>query len=93
MYDEDYIQKQIGTKAEVNKETYAKMDQRIVWLLYEVLIFYFNIASLMIFLVFSRFQSFRTLREKYGYGLNMRRTMDFLSYCKDDLHWFQILTS
>ena len=90
MYDPNYIDP--GSE-NPDSEKFAKKDQRVVWLLYEVLIFYFNIASLMIFLVFSRFLSFRTLRENNGFGLNMRRTMDFLSYCKDDLHWFQILTS
>ena len=56
-----------------------------------MLIFYFNIAGLIIFLVFSRFRSFNTLREKAGYGSNLRYKVDFLDFCKDDIHWFTIV--
>ena len=59
-----YVQQVVLSLYENGSETYAKQDSRVVWLLYEVLIFYFNLLSLMIFLVFSRFKSFKTLREK-----------------------------
>jgi hypothetical protein len=66
-------------------------DPQVVWLLYEVLIFYFNIFALFIFLVFSRCKSFRTEREKAGFGANMRYQVDFLYFASPDIHWFTII--
>lgn len=62
-------------------------------LLFEIIVFYFSIFSMMIFLVFTRFFSFRTIREQMGYGGNLRYKMDFLEYCKDDIHWVLIYTT
>lgn len=62
----------------------------MAWLTYEVSAFYFNLLGLMIFLVVASFKKFRTMREREGFAGNMRKTQDFLSYCKEDVHWFQI---
>mmetsp|Transcript_9819 Transcript_9819/g.16533 ORF Transcript_9819/g.16533 Transcript_9819/m.16533 type:complete len:220 (-) Transcript_9819:920-1579(-) len=63
----------------------------IAWLLFEVVMFYFHIFSAIIFLVTSRFMSFRPMRERLGLGGNLRYKIDFLEYCQDDIHWFLIL--
>jgi hypothetical protein len=55
------------------------------------MLFYYNIAALIIFLIFTRFKSFRTLREKAGFGSNLRYKIDFLDLVKDDIHWFTII--
>ena len=68
-----------------------KPDHQTIWLLYEVLLFYYNLAALLIFLIFSRFVSFQTLRERAGYGSDFRYKTDFLYFCKDDLHWFTLI--
>ena len=75
----------------IPSEEYAIGDHRTVWLLYEVLIFYFNIFSTMLFLFVSRFHNgFTSMRDKVGLGANLRYRVDYLSYCKEDLHWFTI---
>lgn len=58
-----------------------------VILLYELLIFYFTIFGLMFFLLFSRFFSFRTIRERFGLGGNMRYKRDFLEFVQEDIHY------
>jgi hypothetical protein len=55
------------------------------------MLFYYNIAALIIFLIFTRFKRFRTLREKAGFGSNLRYKIDFLDFVKDDIHWFTII--
>ena len=60
------------------------------WLLYEVCIFYYSIFSLVLLLFISRFATFRTIRERVGFGGNIRYKIDFLEYCKEDVHWFMI---
>ena len=36
----------------------------------------------------TRFYKFQTLRERAGYGLNMKHKMDYLHFVRDDIHWF-----
>lgn len=61
----------------------------ICWLHYEVVIFFFNAFAQSFFLMFSRFQSFITLRERIGYCTKtLRYKKDFLEFCSEDLHWF-----
>lgn len=45
----------------------------------------------MVFLIVTRVRSFWTIRERAGLGANMRYKMDFLDFCKDDIHWFTIM--
>ena len=63
----------------------------VIWLLYEVLLFYYGIFALIIFLFISRFRSFKTIRERAGHGSNLRYNKDFLSFVKDDIHWFTVI--
>lgn len=58
-----------------------------VIVLYELLIFYFTIFGLMAFLLFSRFFSFRTMRERLELGGNMRYRRDFLEFVQEDIHY------
>lgn len=62
------------------------------WLFIQVIIFYLNFFSMLVFLVLSRCFKFRTLREKAGLGGNLRNTVDFLDFCQHDVHWisFQV---
>lgn len=62
----------------------------VVWLVYQLLMFYFNVFSQMMFLSFSRIVSFYTIRERAGFGGDKRYVIDFLDFCKDDFHWFSI---
>lgn len=59
-------------------------------LLFEVMIFFLTIVSTICFLITSRFISFKTLRERAGFGGRMRYEIDFLDFVKDDLHWVLI---
>lgn len=76
----------------MNKNTDIENYRQLI-ILYSVLVFYFNIFSQIIFLVFSRFISFKTLRERAGYGARLRYKMDWLYFVKDDVHWFLIISS
>jgi hypothetical protein len=60
----------------------------MIWELYEVILFYGNILSLVLFLTISRIFRFYTLREKAGFGAKMRYEMDFLEFAREDIHWF-----
>jgi len=65
-------------------------DKSIVmaWLTYEVLAFYFNIIAVVFFLAIAGCKKFKTIRERSGFAGNMRKKMDFLQYCREDLHWW-----
>lgn len=54
--------------------------------MFYVLYFYFCILSQIIFLAISRCYPFYTLRERAGFGKNMRLKKDYLEFVKDDLH-------
>ena len=73
----------------------AHEDKNIVWLLYEIVLFYANIFSQMLFIFISRVYSFMTLKEKFitNFSKKMRYRVDFLDFVKDDIHWFTILAS
>ena len=53
----------------------------VCWMLYEVAIFYFNAFSQIVFLLFSRFKSFVTLRERVRLSPRTRYKKDFLDFC------------
>lgn len=60
----------------------------MAWLTYEVVAFYLNIISVVFFLAIASFKRFKTIRERLGLAGKQRKTMDFLNYCKDDIHWW-----
>jgi len=60
----------------------------MAWLNYEILAFYLNITAMAVFLLFSSCKQFTSIRERLGWGFASRKTMDYLTYCKDDIHWF-----
>ena len=83
-----YVQSKVSTNySERVKNVYN------VWLLYEVAIFYFHLFAMIFFLLFSRVRSFRTLRERVGFGAKMRYKIDFLDFVQNDVHWFLIIVS
>mmetsp|Transcript_4816 Transcript_4816/g.8258 ORF Transcript_4816/g.8258 Transcript_4816/m.8258 type:complete len:207 (-) Transcript_4816:1176-1796(-) len=62
----------------------------MAWLTYEVVAFYLNIVSVAAFLFVASFKRYLTIKERLGFGGNMREHMDFLTYCFEDLHWWQM---
>lgn len=63
----------------------------VIWLIFLLMIFYYNVLSQIIFLVVSRFCRYYTLRDRVDLGGEKRYQVDFLDHVKDDIHWFQIL--
>ena len=67
----------------------------VIWLLYEVILFYSNIFGQTLFLFITRItgSKFRTLKEKLvpGFPKDKRYQEDFLFFIKDDIHWFTIV--
>lgn len=63
-------------------------SQVMAWLNYEILAFYLNIMAMAVFLLFSSCKKFKSIRDRMGWGAEFRKTLDFLTYCKDDIHWF-----
>ena len=62
----------------------------MIWLYYEVILFYSNIIGQTLFLFIGRIAFFRTLKEKMvpGFPKNRRYKEDFLYFVRDDIHWF-----
>jgi hypothetical protein len=60
----------------------------MAWLTFEVLAFYFNLMSLGAFIFIQNIKKFKSIRDRCGLAGNQRKTMDFLVYCKDDIHWW-----
>ena len=83
-----YVQSKVSTDYSSRNKTVFNC-----WLLYEVAIFYFHIFAMMFFLLFSRIRSFKTLRERVGFGAKMRYKIDFLDFVQNDVHWFLIIVS
>jgi hypothetical protein len=77
----------------ITYDEYSDITDRshvMAWLHYEIIAFYVNILSVVAFLAVASFRPFRTFRERLGLAGQARKTLDFLTYCKDDLHWFQL---
>jgi len=62
----------------------------MVWLTYEVFVFYLNLFGVVFFLMVSTYAQFKTIRDRLGLAGDMRDRLDFLKYCYDDLHWWQL---
>ena len=62
----------------------------MVWLTYEVFVFYLNLFGVVFFLMVSTYDQFKTIRDRLGLAGDMRDRLDFLKYCYDDLHWWQL---
>lgn len=60
-------------------------------MLLSVLFFYFTIFAQMFFLTITKCFSFKTLRERSGFGGNLRYKIDFLFFVQHDIHWFLII--
>lgn len=63
-------------------------SQVMAWLNYETMAFYLNIIGMGVFLLFSSCKKFRSIRDRVGLGIGQRKVLDYLNYCKDDIHWF-----
>jgi hypothetical protein len=62
----------------------------MAWLTYEIVAFYLNIIAVAVFLLLSCLFSYETIKERLGYAGNMRKYQDFLTYCIEDVHWWQV---
>ena len=60
----------------------------MVWLTYEVIVFYLNLFGVVFFLFISTQVQFKTIRDRLGLAGDMRSKLDFLTYASDDLHWW-----
>ena len=58
---------------------------------FEVLHFYFVLFSMIFFTLITRVFPFKTLRERQGYGLNMKNKQDFLFYVREDIPYFNMV--
>jgi len=62
----------------------------MAWLTIEVVLFYVNLTSLSVFIFIQNIKKFTSIRERVGLAGDMRKTMDFLNYAQDDVHWWSI---
>ena len=60
----------------------------MVWLTYEVFVFYMNLFGVAFFLMISTFAQFKTIRDRMGLAGDLRDKIDFLKYASEDLHWW-----
>jgi hypothetical protein len=70
------------------RENIVDKSQVMAWLSYEVVAFYLNILAMCVFLLLSSCKKFISIRERIGFSSQLRKTTDFLTYCKEDIHWF-----
>lgn len=63
-------------------------SQVFAWLTIEVLLFYVNLSSLAFFIFVNIFKPYRSMRDREGLAGNQRKTVDFLNYARDDIHWW-----
>jgi len=70
------------------RENIVDKSQVMAWLSYEVVAFYLNILAMCVFLLLSSCKKFVSIRERIGFSSQLRKTTDFLTYCKEDIHWF-----
>ena len=60
----------------------------MAWLTYEVLMFYLNLVSMSVFIFINNIKPFLSIRDRMELSGNQRKTLDFLNYSKDDIHWW-----
>jgi hypothetical protein len=65
-------------------------SQVMAWLTFELLTFYLNIASIAVFIFIQNIKKFRSIRDRLGLAGDQRKRLDFLNYCRDDIHWWSI---
>jgi hypothetical protein len=62
------------------------------WLLVEIMTFFFNFISLVVFMLITRQKKYSTIRERVGLafesGPRCRKESDYLEYCSDDMQYF-----
>ena len=63
-------------------------SQVMAWLSYEVIAFYMNIVAMGVFILFSSCKKFHSIRDRLGLSGDQRKSVDYLNYVKEDLHWF-----
>ena len=63
-------------------------SQVMAWLSYEVFAFYLNIVAVGVFILFSSFKKFHSIRDRLGLSGSSRKSLDYLNYIKDDIYWF-----
>lgn len=62
-----------------------------VWVTYQIMTFYLNILSQIVFLLFASCLRFRSSREKEELDGQKRNQQDYLEYVSEDIHWFTFL--
>lgn len=73
------------------REGIVDSSQVMAWLNFEIMAFYLNIIAMGVFMLFSQTcRKYKSIRERVGLASETRKEMDFLSYCSEDLHWFQL---
>lgn len=65
-------------------------SQVMAWLIFEVVAFYMNIIAISVFLIASSCKKYLSIKDRLGLSGDLRTKMDFLEYCKEDIHWFCI---
>lgn len=74
----------------INIEAEDDVAKVIFWLIYQLIIFYASIISIVILMIISQFRRFNLIRDRIGLSSPRREKFDYLLYIKDDIHWFII---
>jgi len=65
-------------------------SQVMAWLSYEVFAFYLNIVAIGVFILFSSFKKYFSVRDRLGLCGESRKVVDYLNYIKDDIKYFSM---
>ena len=57
----------------------------MAWLTYEIIAFYFDVIAIIFFLMIAKVKRFKSIKERLGFALNQRKTLDFLTHCQEDI--------
>lgn len=79
---------QTGIVFEECRQGMVDESQVMAWLSYEVFAFYFNVIAMGVFLLLSSCKKYYSIKDRLGFCPDKRKTLDFLAYCKEDIHWF-----
>jgi len=62
------------------------------WILIEIMVFFFNFLSLIVFMMITRTKKYLTFRERIGLAFESgplcRKEADYLEYCSQDIRYF-----